>query len=203
VSTLNILLVSNNFPNSAEPVRGVFTYHLAKSLQEKCNLEVIAPLPWIPRLAAERLSTNHPFVFVPPEEVINGIKVHHPRYLVIPKTLGFAHGAFLFMPLLKLVKKLEHKRHIDLINAHWLFPDGVAAAWAGKILNKPVVLTGLGCDLNYYPSLPFRKGLIKQALDMAAVITVKGNDLKNTVAGLGIPEQKIFVIPNGLDFEPL
>jgi len=80
------------------------------------------------------------------------------------------------MPLLQLIKKLEHKHHIDLINAHWLFPDDVAAAWAGKILKKPVVLTGLGCYLNYYPSLPLRKGFIKRALDMAAVVTVKGNE---------------------------
>jgi teichuronic acid biosynthesis glycosyltransferase TuaC len=196
---LKVLLVSNNFPNSAEPVRGVFTYHIAKSLQEKCNLEVIAPLPWLPKFVVKRLRPKYPFAHVPAEEYINGIKVYHPRYLVIPRVLGFMHAVFMFVPLFRLIKRLEDERKVDLINAHWIFPDGVATAWVGKMLNIPTVLTGLGCDLNYYPSLPFRKGPIKEALNKAHMITVKGKKLERPVVELGISEKKISVIPNGLN----
>jgi len=198
---VKVLLVSNNFPNSLEPVRGIFTYHLAKSLRKKCDLEVIAPLPWIPKAAVNRFSSTHPFAAVPYEEHINGIKVYHPRYLVIPKILGFMHGMFMFFPLLRLIKRLENMRKIDVLNAHWVFPDGVATAWVGEMLNTPTVITGMGCDLNYYPYLPFRKKFIVDALNMANMITVKGKELEQTVMALGFPERKISVIPNGLDFE--
>ena len=197
---MKVLLISNNFPNSVESVRGIFAYHIAKSLQKKCDLEVIAPLPWIPKAAVNRFSSKHPFAAVPYEEDINGIKVYHPRYLVIPKILGFMHGIFMFFPLLRLIKRLEHTKKIDVLNAHWVFPDGVATAWVGRRLKKPTVLTGMGCDLNYYPSLPFRKKLIVDALNMANMITVKGKELEQKVMELGFPEGKISVIPNGLDF---
>ena len=197
---MRVLIISNNFPNSAEPVRGIFIYQIVKALRKKCDVEVVAPLPWIPKFTAKRLSSNYPFAQVPAEEFINGIKLYHPRYLVIPKVLGFMHGVFLFVPLFRLIKRLDRKQNLNVLNAHWIFPDGIATAWVGKLLKKPVVLTGLGCDLNYYPSLPFRRRFIKKALNKADIVTTVGRELKRTVVRLGIPEQKIFPIPNGVDF---
>lgn len=54
--------------------------------------------------------------------------------------------------------------------------------------------------MNYYPSLPFRKKFIVDALNMADMITVKGKELERKVMALGFPDRKISVIPNGLDF---
>ena len=198
---MKVLIISNNFPNGAEPVRGIFIYQIVKALMEKCDVEVVAPLPWIPKFVVKRLSLNYPFAYVPSEEFIGGIRVYHPRYLVIPKVLGFMHGIFLFVPLFRLIKRLERKQKLDVLNAHWIFPDGFATAWAGKILKKPTVLTGLGCDLNYYPSLPFRKLFIKKALNLADIVTTVGKELKEPVFGLGISKEKVCAIPNGVDFK--
>ena len=75
----------------------------------------------------------------------------------------------------------------------------MAAAWIAQKLGKPLILTGLGCDINHYPSLPFRKQQIKKALNQANLVTVKGSGLKQKVLHMGIPEHKVTVIPNGLD----
>jgi len=198
---MKVLLISNAFPNSAEPVRGIFTYQIVKALQKMCDIQVIAPLPWVPTPLRKRSKGRYAHAQVPVEENIGGLVVHHPRYGVIPRVLGFMHPVFMFMPLLRLMKRLDQQEPIDVINAHWIFPDGVAAGWVARKLGKPIVLTALGCDINHYPSLPFRKGLIQGALRMADVVTVKGNGLKEKALELQVPDKNIFVIPNGVDLK--
>jgi teichuronic acid biosynthesis glycosyltransferase TuaC len=194
-----VLLISNVFPNAAEKERGIFTYRIAMALKKWCRIEVAAPLPWVPPFMKHGSTQKYAHSDVPELEIIGGLTIHHPRYLVIPKVMGFMHPVFMFKPLLRLIMRLDSAETIDLINAHWLFPDGVVAAWVAKKLGKPIVLTGLGCDINHYPLLPFRKGMMQRAMATADAVTVKGNSLKEKILRLKIPDEKISVIPNGVD----
>jgi len=198
---MKVLLVSNIFPNSAEKERGIFTYQIALALNGKCRIEVAAPLPWVPSPLRKKNNGKHAHGQVPVQEKIGGLAIHHPRYGVIPRFFGFMHPVFMFLPLLRLIKRLDREERIDIINAHWIFPDGVAATWVGRRLKKPVVLTALGCDINHYPSLPFRRGLIQGALGAADVVTVKGNSLREKALELQAPDERIRVIPNGVDLD--
>lgn len=198
---MKVLIISNAFPNSGEETRGIFTFQIVKALQKKCDVEVIAPLPWIPPFRKTATISRYPHTNVPQKEDIGNITVHHPRYLVIPKILGFMHAAFMFFPLLKLVKELDRHDKIDLINVHWIFPDGVAAAWIGKKLHKPVILTALGCDINLYPTMMLRRIQISRALKTADYITTVSSDLKDRIVSLNIPVKKVKVISNGVDLD--
>jgi teichuronic acid biosynthesis glycosyltransferase TuaC len=196
---MKVIIITNTFPNSAEKTRGIFTYQIVKSLQKKCDIRVIAPLPWAPRLLTKNFLPKCPHVQVPFKENIGSIEVYHPRYLVIPKLVGFMHAVFMFFPLFKLLNKLEKEETIDLINAHWIFPDGVAATWVARILRKPIILTALGCDINLYSTMILRRFQIARALKRANHITVVSSSLKGTVCSLKIPEENVDVIPNGVD----
>ena len=198
---MKVLLISNAFPNSAEPVRGVFTYQIVKALQKECDIEVVAPLPWVPSFLRKKFLPQYPHANVPAKEKVGDIQVHYPRYLVIPKIFGFMHAVFMYFPLFKLVSSLENKGTIDLINAHWIFPDGVSATWVGKILKKPVALTALGCDINLYSSMILRRIQISRALKEANYISAVSNGLKNEIVSLGVRPQGIKVIPNGIDLD--
>ena len=196
---MKVLIITNAFPNSAEETRGIFTYQIVKTLQKKCNVEVIAPLPWVPRVLAKSFAAKFPHARVPFHENIGGIEVYHPRYLVIPKLVGFMHAVFMFFPLFKLVNKLNNEETVDLINAHWIFPDGVAATWIARRLRKPIVLTALGCDVNLYSTMLLRKFQISGALRSTDHITAVSSNLKDMVCSLKIPEKNVDVIPNGID----
>lgn len=199
IDMLKVLLVSNIFPNSSENERGIFTYHIAKALSNRCHLQVVAPLPWVPPHFKSNRPEKYPYSRVPIVEETAGITVYHPRYVALPGPMSFVHPMFLFWPLFRLIKRLDRRMPFDVINAHWLFPDGVAAAWVGRLLKKPTVLTALGCDLNHYPNLPFRKRMICGALQNADAVTVKGGSLKEKALDLGISGHKIHIIPNGID----
>jgi teichuronic acid biosynthesis glycosyltransferase TuaC len=196
---MKVLIITNAFPNSVEETRGIFTYQIIEALQKRCDIRVIAPLPWVPRVLAKKIFAKYSHARVPFRESVGNIEVYHPRYLVIPKLVGFMHALFMFFPLFKVVSRLVNEETIDLINAHWIFPDGVAAAWVSRRLHKPIILTALGCDINLYSTMTLRKFQIAGALKIAGHITAVSGNLKNMVCSLKIPEKNVDVIPNGVD----
>jgi len=199
---IKVLWVTNLFPNSQEPNRGIFNYHIVKELQAWCDVTVIAPVPWFPKMKLlKRFSGWHQQAQLPKQEQVHSIDVYHPRYVVIPKLFSFLHGASLYFPLKRLIKKLRKKQKFDLINAHWVFPDGVAAVQSARKLNLPIMLTAHGCDINLYSTYQLRRIQIRNALQKSDSVSVVSPALKQKVVALGIPEQKVKIIPNGVDFE--
>ena len=51
----------------------------------------------------------------------------------------------------------------DLIDAHYFYPDGVAAARLAKELNIPLLITGRGTDLTLIPQSPPERAQIQWA----------------------------------------
>lgn len=139
---------------------------------------------------------------MPTYEERNGIRVDHPRYLLLPK-IGMNSAPYtLARAGLKAARKLIADGYdFDLIDAHYFYPDGVAATIIGKALNKPVVITARGTDINLIPQYPKPKQMILQAAeDCAAMITVCAA-LKDAIVELGGPAEKITALRNGVDLE--
>ena len=199
---IKLLLVTNLFPNSQEPNRGIFNYHIVKELQTWCDVTVIAPVPWFPKTKRlKRFASWYQQAQLPKQEQIHGIDVYHPCYAVIPKLFGSLHGASLYFPLKRLIEKLLEEQKFDLINAHWIFPDGVAAVRSARKLNLPIMVTAHGCDINLYSTYRLRRVQICDALRKSDSVSVVSPALKQKVVALGISEQKVQIIPNGVDFE--
>lgn len=196
---MNVLLISNIFPNCNERTRGVFTYQIAKALQKRCSVTVIAPLPYVSGLLGKKLIARYSHASVPSTEYMDGLNVYHPRYLVIPRILGFMHAIFMFFPLLRIIMRLDRYEKIDIINTHWVYPDGVAATWVANVLKKPIVLTALGCDINLYAKMPLRKVQIAGALTNASAVTAVCDSIRDNILELNVASSKVTVIPNGVD----
>ena len=58
---------------------------------------------------------------------------------------------------------LKARFRFDLIDAHYFYPDGVAAVLLGRSLGKPVVITARGTDLNLMPEFLVPRQLIRWA----------------------------------------
>lgn len=194
-----ILLITNLYPNPQEPNRGIFVESMARPLNEYCDITIVSPLPWFPRLGFLRgLKGWYRFSQVPHTYELNGQEIICPKYLAIPN-VGFLHGLFLFIAIWPLIKRLQRQRHFDLINTHWLFPDGVAAAWAAKRLRLPLILSAHGTDINLYLKMRLRAPQIIAALNMAAGITVVSRQHMQKLSELGVDPEKITIIGNGFD----
>ena len=195
----HIVIVTNLFPNEQEKEKGQFIYQLVQELKRNIQITVVSPIPFFPRFNVLRSHHNFKYAQLNTKEKRDGYDVFFCKHIVLPK-LGFLRTYFLYFSLLKLLKKIDRSHQIDLLNGHWIFPDGVVTEWVGKTLNKPVVLTARGCDINHYPKLFGRKKQIVNALNSCDKIIAVSYALKKEIMSLGISEKKVFVIPNGIDF---
>ena len=170
------------------------------------SAKVVAPVPWFP-FTSERFGRYGKYARVPDSETRNGVQIHHPRYLQLPK-IGMSSTPFFLarasLPILK--KMIADGYDFDLIDAHYYFPDGVAAILLGKWLNKPVVVTARGSDINLIAEFASpRRMILRAAREAVASITVS-NGLKTRMVQLGAAAEKIYVFRNGVDltlFQPI
>ena len=195
----NILIITNLFPNPQEPNRGIFVAEMVRELKNSADITMISPIPWVPKWGVlKRFKGWYKFSQIPYNYEINGQKVICPKYLAIPK-LGSLHSFFMFVSLYPKVKQLHKEKRFDLINAQWLFPDGVASCRISKILNIPIVLSAHGCDINLYMKMKSRRGQILKALNACEAVTVVSGQQKKSLLESGIPDSKISVIKNGFN----
>jgi glycosyltransferase involved in cell wall biosynthesis len=100
----------------------------------------------------------------------------------------------------------EHKREpFDVIHAYFLTQAGFAAAYAGKYLNIPSVVSARGNDLERAVFDPPSSAHILYALQHASAVTTNANELSDKARAL-MPGLDVTVIPNGIDsdhFQPL
>ena len=188
-----ITVVSNLYPNCNEANRGLFIRQLVERLAGEFEVSVICPIPWKPSFLIKNDQR------IPKQDIINGIKVEYPRHLVIPKMMRFSYGWLMYLSLLPLLKRQHKHSHIDLISAHWIYPDAFAATKAAKKLRLPIVVHALGCDINEYSKYWLRKIQISDALKASDLVVVKSRDLALKSEILGAPANNIRTIMNGVD----
>ena len=196
---MKVLVYSTLFPNNLQPNNAIFVkqrlFHLAKL--PNCKIKVIAPVPYCPPWAM--LGKRYQYAQIKKYEVIEGIEVFHPRYLLIPKISMPFHSLSLFLATRCLVKKIYQTFPFDLIDGHYIYPDGLASLFLAKSMNKPLILSARGSDINQFPNFKTIKPMISYALDRADHIISVSNGLKQEIINLGIDKEKITVIPNGVD----
>jgi teichuronic acid biosynthesis glycosyltransferase TuaC len=199
-----ILTFTSLFPHAGNPTQGLFVMERLRHLKESDQVEikVVAPLPWFP-LTNEKLN---PYAWraknTPTEESSHGLSIYHPRYFLIPK-LGMYMSPFsMVLACLPTLKKIIAQGYdFDLIDAHYFYPDGIAATILGGLLNKPVVITARGSDLNQLPNYFMPRQLIKWAANRADGIITVCAALKKPLQDMGIDESAITVLRNGVDLE--
>lgn len=200
---IRTLLFSTLYPSSVRPSHGIFVETRLRHLLASGEVEtrVVAPVPWFP-FTHPRFGEYAKHAAVPAHEVRNGIDVSHPRYLLLPKIgMNWAPASLARCGLTAARKLIADGYDFDLIDAHYFYPDGVAATMIGKALDKPVVITARGTDINLIPQYEKPRRMILQAAqDCAAMITVC-QALKDALVDLGAPREKITVLRNGVDLE--
>lgn len=200
---MKILTFTTLYPNAAQPNHGVFVENRLRHLKasREVELRVLAPVPWFP-LAHPRFGKYASFARVPAQEVRHGIEIAHPRFPQLPK-VGMNIAPFLLAAAMRPVVRriLRSGYDFDLIDAHYFYPDGVAAAMLGRLFNKPVVITARGSDISVLPQFPAPRKLIRWAAGRSAGMITVCQALKNAMLELGIDGERIVPLRNGVDLE--
>ncbi|MGC8470519.1 MAG: glycosyltransferase family 4 protein [Acetobacteraceae bacterium] len=198
---LRLLTFTTLYPNRSFPNHGIFVENRLRQLlaTHPVTARVLAPVPWFP-LASPRFGTWARHARVARQETRHGLAIDHPRYLAIPR-LGMSAAPFLLYRAAAgaLARMLGQGFACDLIDAHYLYPDGVAAVWLGRRFGLPVVITARGSDVTQLPGHAVPRRLIQGAIAGADALISVSAALKEGLVALGAPAEKVTVLRNGVD----
>jgi len=198
---VQILTFTTLYPNGARPQHGIFVETRLRKLVESGRVEarIVAPSPWFP-LASPRFGDYSIMARVPREEVRHGLRIDHPRYPLLPKIgMSTAPLALFAAVLPHLRRQIGAGADFDLIDAHYFYPDGIAAVLLGRALGKPVVVTARGSDLNLIASYAVPRRWIRWAAARASGLVAVSSGLRDRLVALGTGPERVRVLRNGVD----
>ncbi len=200
---MRILTFTSLYPNNVQTTHGIFVESRIRELArtEGVSLQVVAPCPWFP-LGSRAFGRYGEFARILKYETRGGIPVYHPRFPLLPK-VGMGIAPFLMYAAAKPVLRrlVESGGSVDLIDAHYFYPDGVAAALLGSAFNCPTVITARGTDINLIAQYRFPRHMIQWAAGRAAAVITVCAALKDALVALDVPAEKITVLRNGVDLQ--
>jgi len=205
---MRLLTFSTLFPNTERPNHGIFVQTRLRNLVASGEAEsrVVAPVPWFPSGAA-RFGEYGSYARVPLREDRFGIEVRHPRFPVIPK-FGMNVAPLLMAEAVKptIARMIDDGYDFDLIDAHYFYPDGVAAVRLGRYFNKPVVVTARGSDITLITRFVLPRRMVQWAAANANGVITVCSALKDELVKLGAAANNVTTLRNGVDlqlFQPL
>lgn len=195
-----VLVFSTLYPHGGRLNHGVFVENRLRETVALGGIEatVLAPVPYFP--------SSHPvfgayaaYAAAAKRELRSGLDIWRPRYPVVPKVgAALAPGA-LYRAGLKAVRQMG--RDFDVIDAHYFYPDGVAAARLANTLRLPVVITARGSDLTLIANEPGARAAIQWAIGEASASIAVCEDLRRRLIELGSRPERSLTLRNGVDLE--
>ena len=201
MTVVRVLSYTTLYPDSTRPRHGIFVENRLRHLKAsgEVDLRVIAPVPWFPS-TNPRFGEYAAFARVPEVEEWHEIRVTHPRHPLLPKIGMSVAPALMAAWTLPAVRRVMNEGYeFDILDAHYFYPDGIAAMMIGRILRKPVVITARGTDLNLISRFRLPRSMIRWAAGHADGLITVCETLKKVLIDLGVPSERIHVLRNGVD----
>ncbi|MGA7259682.1 MAG: glycosyltransferase [Stellaceae bacterium] len=198
---MRILTFTTLYPNLLQPQHGIFVETRLRKLVASgvVSARVVAPRPWFP-FGSARFGRYAVFARMPGEETRHGLHVEHPRCPVLPRVGMSAAPLALCAAVLPFLRRQIRDGHdFDLIDAHYFYPDGVAAVLLGCALHRPVSVTARGSDLNVIAQHAVPRRWIRWAARHADGLVAVSSGLKRRLVELGVSADRVRVLRNGVD----
>jgi len=191
---MRVLSFSYCFPNRVNPTWGVFIAQRLAALSQREKLQVCSPAPWFPVLSARRGDPG------PEKDAWKELTVHRPRFFYFPGVFKNHDARFYAKGLSRWLSKFCRVWRPDVLDAHFIWPDGVGVALLARELKIPYIITLRGKLYECLP-IPSQREQCATALQCAsAVISVSGQ-LAEEARKLGVSDDRLVIIPNGIDRE--
>jgi glycosyltransferase involved in cell wall biosynthesis len=199
---MKILSFTSLFPNSSNTRHGIFVKNRLVKIMEyyEFNISLISPIPATPFLPA-KLNPYRKQSSIAELEQVEGIQVHHPRYTHVPLIGMYFQPWFMYRSALKLIQKNpEIVKDVKIIDAHYAYPDGVAAVMLARKLSLPSVVTVRGSDVNKLPEYLVPRLWLKWAFKRCDWLIPVSKSLSKKIESIHSKcINKMTVIENGVD----
>ena len=202
--TRTVLIVTSSYPKHAGEPSGIFLHHLSRQL---------VTVGWRVVVLAPNFPGGQPV------QMLDGVEIRRFNYFIHRRqALCYRSGMlpnlkqslwlwlqvpFYFASLFASVLQAIRRDSIDVINAHWVVPQGIVTRLVQMLCSVPVVLTVHGGDIFAFQGFAGR--LLKRlALRRAEACTANSTFTRGQLLQL-CPSAEVSIVPMGVDvteFEP-
>jgi len=189
---MNILFLSNAYPDFESSYRGIFIKKMATLLKgEGYHISVVTPKIYKGSHYFERQDEIKIYRF--PFFANDKLLIEYKRIPYLRMILYNLNGFFL-----TLYAVLRNKCH--LIHIHWAIPTGLMGVFVGALLKKPLIVTVHGSDLRMALESPgFLRKIFVYVCKKASHLNCVSEVQKKEIEQLGIRNKKISINPMGVD----
>jgi teichuronic acid biosynthesis glycosyltransferase TuaC len=185
---MKVASVTQCYPTAGRPVRGLPILRRLSALANRVELRGVFLQPCVPGLRR-------------PEPPLREYAPGWARYWTMPYVPGplrWAHPWFVARAARRALGALQEEFHFDVIDAHFVWPDGVGAFLAGEQLGKPVAITLRGTLVSRQKN-PLMRGQIRRALRGARVVIAVSQSLAELARRVAGEDLRVHVVANGID----
>jgi len=182
-----ILVITNLYPVPWAPNRASFNKQQFDFIATERQVKIVVLLPWTEWLKHRK-------------DCLVSEDLKYCPYFYTPKFGRRLVPWFQSLSLICLLPWMK-KQDANALYASWGFPDAVATSIINKWLKLPLFVKVHGTDVNENTQYPARRSLMRKWLSKAESIFCASQALADSLATIGIPEQKLTVNYNGVNAE--
>lgn len=189
---LRIVSVCKSLPNPDHASDGVFVANRLAAMHEQADVRVIQPVPYMPMLrrlpawARER------------SRQLKSMRVEHAPMFYVPGVLKFADAMWMERAIGSRIEEMHAQQPIDVIDAHFGYPEGAACMRIARRLGIPTFVTIRGFE-NEFASRPGVGPQLIAAMREATGCVSVSHSLKELATRLGVAEDRVRVVHNAID----
>jgi teichuronic acid biosynthesis glycosyltransferase TuaC len=191
---LKIVSLSCVFPRVGAQEFGIFVKRRLQQLAAHADVKVVSPAGVLDYSHPKGLLGNRPL----PRATRDGaLEILHPRW-VYPPGGSILNAVLLERQMKSPLTKLRERFPFDVIDAHFGYPDGIAAAGLATHFGVPYTITLRGNEPMHCEDASVREAMAKALRGAGCVITVS-ESLRQFAISLGVDCEHVQTIPNGID----
>lgn len=186
---MRLLFISNLFPDTREPHRGLDNATLLHALSPHWEIRAVAlrpSLPWA-RPRWQPRAVDVPL---------------RPEYVPVPYLPKFGtrwNHRLSARALRRRLGTLRREWAWDAVLAAWLFPDACAVARLREEFGFRFTAIAQGSDVHQYLAMPGRRAVMLEHLRAASAIITRSAELARLLAEAGLRKDRLHPVYNGVD----
>lgn len=194
-----LVVLSSLFPSATQPGAGLFVRERMFRVAKILPLSVVSPRAWFP---GQSLLSRFGFGSRVSTAAIEQQQqtVWLPKFLSVPKLFRRMDAWMMALAALPRLRALRRAGRLDVLDAHFGYPDGAAAVRLGRWLKVPVCITMRGTELRHSQD-PALGPQLRKALCQAQQVFSVSESLRQLALSLGASPEKVKVVGNGVDLQ--
>ena len=189
---LRILSICRSLPTPDDPSSGIFVLNRLAAMREQADVQVIQQIPYFPLLKpvprwAEADSRS-----------VGPLSILHAPMFYTPGVFKSLDSFWLQAAIGPLVERIHRRQPIDLIDAHFGYPEGVSCMRIGRRLGIPVFTTIRGFEAEYVSKSGIG-GQMVSALRAATGCISVSHSLRDLAIRHGVDADRVRVVHNAID----